>query len=69
MKYMSIGHKVLVSIPQFEQGRNLVAKYHGQTLRIANRVAVGKDVYYELIGAESEYGIPYGFLKEWLIAL
>ena len=69
MKYMSIGHKVLVCIPQFERGRNLVAQYNGQTMTIANRVSVGKDVYYELVGAESEFGVPFGFLKEWLIAL
>lgn len=72
MKYMSIGDKVLVSIPANEQRVHTpIAKYHGQEMQIANRVtrSNGLKVYYELVGAESQYGIPYGFVKEWLIQL
>lgn len=70
MNYMSIGHEVMVHIPESERKDcNPLAKYHGQKMKIADRKVGyrGKGVYYELVGAESEYGIPYGFIKEWLI--
>lgn len=72
MEYMSIGHKVMVVIPA-EDRKSFApqAQYHGQEMKIANRVKVkhSENVYYELVGAESKYGIPYAFLREWLIQL
>ena len=69
MKYMSIGHKVIVHIPQSERTAHApLVKYHEQEMRIANRVTVSQNyVYYELLGAESDFGIPYAFVREWLI--
>ena len=72
MKYMSIGDRVMVSIPLNERkAHSPIAKYHGQEMKIADRITRlnGQKVYYELVGAESEYGIPYAFIKEWLIQL
>ena len=72
MEYMSVGHKVMVAIPA-EDRKTFApqAQYHGQELKISNRVKIGKTdkVYYELVGAESKYGIPYAFIREWLIQL
>lgn len=72
MKYLSVGHKVLVHIPEAERRTQaFLTKYHEQEMTVANRVTRGKHrvPYYELVGAESEYGIPYAFLKAWLIEL
>lgn len=72
MRYLSIGHKVMVHIPAAErQTQSAIAKYHEQEMVVANRVAVGKlrEPYYELVGAKSEWGIPYAFVKDWLIPL
>lgn len=72
MTYMSIGTKVLVHIPDDDKSvHREVARYHGQEMKIANRVSLrkGTAIYYELVGAESQYGVPYGFVKEWLIQL
>ena len=70
MKYLSIGHEVTVNIPLSERTTHKeVAKYQGQKMKIADRKSYrhGTQVYYELVGAESEYGIPYGFAREWLV--
>lgn len=73
MKYMSVGHKVLVMIPdEDKQTHAAVVKYHGQEMKIADRKAINKRdnyVYYKLVGAESDYGIPYSFIRDWLIPL
>lgn len=72
MNYMSVGQKVIVHIPPEDRMANKsLMQYHGQEMTIAKRVARMKKqkVYYELVGAESEYGIPYGFIKDWLIPL
>lgn len=69
MRYMSIGHKVIVNIPKEDKTNfPMLMKYQGQEMVIANRVSLkhATDVYYELVGAESEYGIPYGFVRQWL---
>lgn len=66
------GDKVIVNVPLHEQSvHTSAAKYNGQEMKIARRVAhfSGTRVYYELVGAESEYGVPYGFTKDWLIEL
>ena len=66
------GDKVVVNVPLHEQKTHaLAAKYNGREMKIARRVAYfsGTRVYYELVGAESEYGIPYSFAKDWLIQL
>ena len=69
MKYLSIGHDVTVNIPLSERTGNPVAKYHGKKMKIADRKSFlrGLKVYYELVGAESEKGVPYGFVREWLV--
>lgn len=72
MNYMSIGHKVLVHLPTEVRKQQPIGKYHGQEMVITNRVTVGhpNHVYYELGGAVSEpWGIPFAFIKEWLVQL
>ena len=71
MKYMSIGRVVIVSIPPEDLPNNPVAIFQGQKMRIANRVMPSRATqpYYELVGAESRYGTPYGFLRDWLIPI
>lgn len=69
MKYMSIGHLVIVSIPPEDLPNNPVARFNGEKMRIANRVQPKRATqpYYELVGAESRYGVPYAFIREWII--
>lgn len=75
MKYLSVGHKVLVHIPEKDRSaHSSVAKYHGQEMTVANRKTIGRAgsdyVYYELVDAVSEpWGIPFSFIKEWLVQL
>ena len=74
MRYMSVGDKVLVHIPAEDRiNHRCLMQYHEQTMKIADRRSIRRSknnyVYYELVGAESKYGIPYGFIKEWLIQL
>lgn len=72
MKYMSVGDKVLVHIPEEDRvHHSCLMKYHGQEMKIADRKSLKRTtaVYYKLVGAESEYGIPYCFIREWLIQL
>ena len=72
MKTLGAGDRVLVNIPLGERHiHKPIAKYHGQEMVIAKRVfhQQGMKVYYELVGAESEYGVPFGFAKDWLIRL
>ena len=69
---MKKGDTVLVNIPLHEQKVHaIVAKYNGQKMTISRRVSRlnGQTVYYELKEAQSEYGIPYSFAKDWLIQL
>lgn len=75
-KYLSVGDKVLVHIPLEDRvSHRAVAKFHGQELKVTFRKHIGRGrynytyVYYQLAGAESDYGIPYSFVREWLVPL
>lgn len=71
MNYIRKGTEVIVNIPEeYQQSYGLaVAKYQGQKMRVERCVHVGRQsqVYYELEDAVSDYCIPFGFLKEWLM--
>lgn len=69
MKYLSIGREVIVSIPPNEIEGNPIGKYDGMTMEIATRRTFNHSdkTYYELVGAVSKYGVPYGFIREWLL--
>ena len=72
MKYLNVGDKVLVAIPKEDRASHLaVMKYNGKTMTISRRKPCGKlrVPYYELKGAKSDLGIPYAFVKEWLVEL
>lgn len=74
MKYLGVGDKVLVHIPLEDRVSHAsIMKYNDKKMIVARRTILGKTqsnyVYYELAGAESEYHIPYGFIREWLVLL
>lgn len=69
---ISVGDRVMVSY--FDGTTNDPAsKLSGQEFTVARRCAVKKGQitrwYWELYGAESEWGIPYGFCEEDLVKL
>lgn len=69
---MKYGDKVLVHIPEDERKTHTsIAAYHGRTMIIRRRVTLARAqrVYYELYEAESEYGVPFGFVQEWLMPI
>lgn len=71
---ITLGSKVIVSYPADGQFLNDPArKYDGKEFVVKRKrtIMVGKTPrwYWELYGAESEYGIPYGFCEEDLIKL
>jgi len=67
------GDLVLVCYPMNEQVNNPAKKLDGQQFVVKRRQVIctrpANRVYYELYGAESEFGIPYGFLEDELIKL
>ena len=70
MKHLRIGTPVIVYIPIKDRAAHApIVKYHGEEMLIANRKGADKvdHAYYELLGAESDFGIPYAFVREWLI--
>lgn len=71
MNYIRKGTEVIVNIPEeyLETYGHEVAKYQGQQMKVERCVHVRRQsqVYYELEDAVSDYCIPFGFLKEWLI--
>lgn len=72
MNYLNVGDKVLVFVPPEDRAVHAIAaRYNEQKMAVSRRVPVGRHrvPYYELKGAESEFGVPYGFVKDWLVEL
>ena len=46
-----------------------VRKYEGELRRISEVKTLSKarERYFELVGAESEHGIPFAFVEDWLV--
>lgn len=62
------GNEVIVVLPEDAWASNpMIKKYNGQVMKVTKKVLHGTRYYYELKGAESEMGIPYGFCSEWVI--
>ena len=61
-----MGSKVRVNVPK-EKAHYQVEKYNGQEFVVKGRSQYnnGKCIY-ELYGAVSDMGVPYGFVEEWL---
>ena len=71
---MKKGEKVRVRIPKFDRKESGIfdnlRKYDGQVYRISKTGVVhgnaGTYRYYELEGVNTEWGMPYAFMEEWL---
>lgn len=71
MNKTRIGDEVLVSLPKDEMIPENMLKFHGviatvDKIRKVKRANITES-YFELSGAVSDKGIPYGFMKEWLL--
>ena len=70
---IKVGDPVMVRYPANEQTNNVARKLDGQEFVVKRRRVIctrpANRVYYELYGAVSEFGIPYGFLEDELIKL
>ena len=67
------GALVMVSYPLNEQTNNPARKLEGQEFTVKKRVYVvqgrAEKWYWELYGAVSEKGVPYGFLDDELYVI
>lgn len=66
-----VGDEVLINLPKDEMMPENMLKFHGATatvdkIRKIKRANITES-YFELSGAVSDKGIPYGFMKEWLL--
>lgn len=65
------GDPVVVHYPKGEKTNNPATKYNGEQFIVKRRRVIctrpANRVYYELYGAVSDMGVPYGFLEEELI--
>ena len=70
---ISVGDRVLVAYGPDSFINDPARMFHGQEFVVARRCAVKKGQitrwYWELYGAVSEWGIPYGFCEEDLVKL
>lgn len=70
---IEIGNHVLVRYSGIKQTKDPAMKLDGQEFVVKRKklIMVGRQprYYWELYGAESEYGLPYGFCEEDLILL
>ena len=71
MTYLKVGGVVMIALPPEDKRNNPVAEFEGEQTYITKRVLLKKTTvqYYELAGATSKYGIPYSFVREWLIPI
>ncbi len=66
------GDYVFVTLPHESQYLECkvenIRQYDRQTMKVSKKVKYknGTQCYFELKGAVSDYGIPFGFLQEWL---
>ena len=71
-KYLNVGNECVVRIPK-EDAVNfgMLNKYDGEIMKVSRKKPLGSanTPYFELDGAVSDKGIPYAFIREWLIAL
>lgn len=74
-KQIRPGALVMVSYPmyEYEQTTNPAKKFEGQEFTVKRRVHVtrgkGGQWYWELYGAVSDKGVPYGFLDDELYVI
>ena len=77
MTHIQMGDVVMVHLPTFDKSNSMLKKFQDQTFIIAKKVPVkgyrqsltDSLFYYELYGAVSDRGTPYGFLPDWIIKL
>lgn len=71
-KYLNVGAECVVNVPKFEaESYAILGKYNGKLMTVVKKVPLGRNgiPYFELKDAVSDKGIPYAFVREWLIAV
>lgn len=72
-KRIKPGALVMVTYPMFEQTNNPARKLDGMEFTVKRRVNViqgrSEKWYWELYGAVSDKGVPYGFLDDELTVI
>lgn len=65
------GSKVMVALPPKEGtlSNSPLRQFDGMSTTIRAVKHLKSYAYYELNGMVSKYGVPYAFLKEWLIEM
>lgn len=63
------GALVMVSYSMNEQTNNVARKLEGQEFTVKRRVNCRDKWYWELYGAVSDKGVPYGFLDDELYVI
>lgn len=72
-KIINVGDRVKVMVPNTDKfGSRDISQINGNTYTVSNivrtrRATGGNEATYELEGAKSSFGIPYTFVKDWLI--
>ena len=77
MAHIQIGDVVLVHIPTIDNSNSMLCKFQDTEMIVSKKVAVrgyrlalaDSLFYYELYGAKSDMGVPYGFHPDWIIPL
>lgn len=69
-KYLNVGTDCVVNVPKMDfENYAILGKYNGKAMKVTKKVLLGNGLpYFELEGAVSDKGIPYAFVREWLIA-
>lgn len=66
---MNIGQKVRITIPKNTESAKSVAKYNGKVTVVKGIRHYRIGDTYILYGCKSDYGIPYEFIREWLVPI
>lgn len=69
-KYLNVGAECVVNVPKIDENYAVLGKFNGKAFTVVKKVPLGRNAvpYFELKGAVSDKGIPYAFVREWLIA-
>ena len=67
---LKIGDKVKVCIKPGEPTATPAVRKYNKAVSVISKVSyAGSSYYYELLGCESDFGIPFSFAEEWLMPM